>query len=143
MAFFLNEDGLEASLEDMPSPFHLAIHPLRVDAVEMPHTTREIRVGCLDQQVDSVATAPCGELGRMTCSGQSSFWIAVAWANYVRLSEQAIGMTEPTVAFDYLSQEVKECAVVRLCEEDLLASRSGTLSGHMARLGTGHELLAP
>jgi len=51
MAVSLDEDRLETPLEDMPCSFHLAILPLCVNPVQITHTSRKIRVGCLNQQV--------------------------------------------------------------------------------------------
>lgn len=56
MALFLDKDGLEAPLKHVAGLAVLSIDPLSVDPVDLAHALRQIRVGCLDEQVDSVAT---------------------------------------------------------------------------------------
>ena len=51
VAFLLNEDCLESPLKDMSSTLMSPVERLRIDTVEMPHATREIGSGRLNQQV--------------------------------------------------------------------------------------------
>ena len=55
MAFLLDEDRLESSLEDVACPLVVAIDPLRVDPVEVAHASRQVRVGRLDHKVVVIA----------------------------------------------------------------------------------------
>jgi hypothetical protein len=51
VAFLLDEDGFESPLEDVARPLVVPVDPLRVDAIEVAHTSREIRFRRLDHQV--------------------------------------------------------------------------------------------
>lgn len=51
VALLLDEDGLESSLEDVARSLVVSIDPLRVDAVEVSHATRQVRIGRFDQQM--------------------------------------------------------------------------------------------
>ena len=55
VAFLLDKDRLESTLKDMPDSCMLAIEPLRVDAVEELHSTRQVGFRRFDQQVVVVA----------------------------------------------------------------------------------------
>ena len=51
MAVFLNEDRLVSALEQMACPLMTFIEKLCIDAVQLPHTQREIAVRRLDQEM--------------------------------------------------------------------------------------------
>ena len=51
MAFFLDEDRFEPPLEDVTRPLAVSIDPLRVDAVEVAHASRQVRIGRFDQEM--------------------------------------------------------------------------------------------
>ena len=87
MSLFLDKNGLESSLKHVAAPTILTIDPLSIDSVKLAHTTRQIRVRCLNEQV-------------------------------IMIGHQAMGMTEPPVAFDNFTKNLKESLAITICEED-------------------------
>ena len=90
----------------MPDPLVVAIECLSEGPVQKLHTTGEIRGRSLQEQV---------------CNGAT---LRDAWANYVRLSEQAVPMTEPTEPIDNLGKAFEEPLPILVIEEDRLSGIS-------------------
>jgi len=51
IALFVNENGLEPSLKDVPNPIMPTIEALGVHPVQMSHPTGQIGIGSLDEQM--------------------------------------------------------------------------------------------
>ena len=58
---FLHQHGLVASFEQMPDSRMATVEPLGVHAVELPHSSREVRADRLDEHVVVIAHQAVGE----------------------------------------------------------------------------------
>ena len=54
MAFALHQDGLVAPLKQVADQAVAPIHVLGVDAVQVPHSARQVALGGLEQQVEMI-----------------------------------------------------------------------------------------
>jgi len=112
MSILLDKDRLVAPLKKMARPRVASVGCLCVDPVQVPHPCRQRRIHGLDQQMYSVATH------------------RVAWANYVRLSVQAVGVAQPVESLNGLRKDLEESAPICIVNEDPLsriASRSDVI----------------
>ena len=100
MAFLLDEDGFESSLEDMTRPLVVAIDPLRVDPVEV--SGNSARLSCL-----RVAAS------RNSLSDEPSIG---------KDGHQAVRMADPSLAIYHFVKDTEESTTIGAGEEDLLAS---------------------